>query len=44
MANQQRSPDAIDTRFSFSEFLQPIRNLRVKYFSLKTMDHFNNME
>jgi hypothetical protein len=34
----------IDTRFSLAELLQPLRNLRVKYASLKSMDHYNNME
>lgn len=34
----------IDTSFSLSELLQPIVNLRLKYYSLKTMDHFNKME
>jgi hypothetical protein len=35
---------SVDTRFSIAEFLQPFRNLRIKYFSLKTMDHFSKMD
>lgn len=35
---------AVDTRFTIQEFLQPLRNLRAKYYSLRTMDHYNKME
>jgi hypothetical protein len=41
---KQYTPSSVDTGFSLGEFLQPFRNLRVKYFSLKTMDHFSKME
>jgi hypothetical protein len=41
---KQYIPSSVDTRFSFAEFLQPLRNLRMKYFSLRTIDHFSKME
>ena len=34
----------IDTRFTWAEFIQPFRNLRIKYTTLNTMDHFSKME
>ncbi len=34
----------MDTSFSLAEFLQPFRNLRMKYLSLGTMDHYGKME
>ena len=38
---QQNLPEK---RFSLAELLQPFRNLRIKYLTLDTMDHFNKME
>jgi hypothetical protein len=35
---------AVDTSFSLAELIQPLRNLRVKYLTLQTMDHYNKME
>lgn len=38
------TPSKIDTSFSFAEFLQPFRNLRIKYATFRTMDHYGNMD
>lgn len=34
---------SVNTSFSLSEFVQPLRNLRIKYLTLNTMDHFDKM-
>ena len=36
--------ETVDTRFSFAQFMQPFRNLRIKYLTLGTMDHYGKME
>jgi hypothetical protein len=41
---QRVGTSKIDTSFSFAEFIQPFHNLRLKYATLKTMDHYNRME
>lgn len=41
---KQYVSSGVDTRFTWAEFLQPFRNFRAKYYSLRTMDHYNKME
>jgi hypothetical protein len=41
---QQYQPSTINTKFSLAELLQPLRNIRMKYLTFNTMDHFDKME
>lgn len=34
----------IDTGFSFSEFLEPIRKFRIKYSTFGSFDHYDSMD